>query len=155
MNIKRAVAFGLLLAIGIGPVSASFAQSSWNACTIIVSKLTPDISQQTSSSQRFYLYQQIIADQKYSSYSTANSSSLDVGLSVLGYVDLTLGTKSNASTSQTNWQKFLSLTFAEASASANYTLDTSRWNPDVIAYSCALTGMPQLWLLWTDNRGSQ
>jgi hypothetical protein len=112
------------------PSEAVFAQ---DACTILASNLTPDISTQTSASQRFDIYQKIISQDKYSDFSTAQSSSLDLGLSILDYVDLSLGTTADGTSWKADRTKFLSLTFSQASASANFTSTTSKWNPAIIA----------------------
>src|SRR5262249_14435687 len=110
----------------------ALAQPGVDACTILASKLTPDLSSQTSYATRFAIYQSIIRDQRFSSYETAKSTALDAGLSVLDYVDLTLGTHSDDKSWSTNWIKFNSLTFAEASSSNSFTTNTNKWNPALI-----------------------
>jgi hypothetical protein len=119
----------------------ALAQPADDACTILASKLTPDLSSQTSYATRFSIYQKIISDQKYSSYQTAQSSQLDAGLSVLDYVDLTLGTRSDNKSWSTNWSKFNSLTFSEASSSDSFTTNSNKWNPGLI--QALLQGCPQ------------
>jgi hypothetical protein len=110
----------------------ALAQPANDACTILASKLTPDISSQTSYATRFSIYQKIISDERFSSYQTAQSTSLDGSLSVLDYVDLTLGTHSDENSWSKNWSKFKVLTFSSASSSESFASSTNKWNPGVI-----------------------
>ena len=126
--------YGILpfVLISFFPMAPALAQSQ-DACAILASKLTPDLSAQTSYSTRFSLTQQIIANEKYRKYSEARSTSLDSGLSIPDYVDATLGTKSDQKNWEENWEKFRSVDFAKASASASFSSVISKWNPAVIA----------------------
>jgi hypothetical protein len=102
------------------------------ACDILASKLTPDISSQTANSDRSRFYQQMISDEKFSSLDTARNTTLNVGLSVLSYVDFTLGTTSDDKTWQINWNKFRSATFDFVKLSNQISIVSSNWNPRVI-----------------------
>jgi hypothetical protein len=113
--------------------SAAIAQQTDpNVCAVLAGKVTPDISSQFTSYDRFALFQQLIHDQRFSSFDTANSTTLDAGLSVVGYVDAFLGTTSNASAWSQNWQNFLQATYSQASVSFNQSSFTSTWSPDLI-----------------------
>jgi hypothetical protein len=103
--------------------------------------LTPDLSSQTSYATRFYIYQKIISDQRFGSYEIAQSTSLDSSLSVLDYVDFTLGTHSDNKSWSKNWSNFNLLTFSKASSSDSFTTNTNKWDPTSI--QTFLQGCPQ------------
>jgi hypothetical protein len=98
----------------------------------LAGKVQPDVSSQITSSQRFSYFRQIISDQKYSNFNTANSTSLNAGVSVVGYVDAFLGTTSNANTWSTNWNNFVKSTYSQASESFNSNLYVSQWSVDLV-----------------------
>jgi hypothetical protein len=136
-------AFCLALAI-LGPTSKAVAQSAAaSACAILAGRVTPDISSQATSSSKFAVFKQIIQDDRYKMFDTANSNTLDIGITVVGYVDAFLGTTSNSNTWEMNWRKFQSLTYAQASSRFDRAQFDSRWSVEVIkaiVSSCPGTG---------------
>jgi hypothetical protein len=114
-------------------ISPAWSQATdQSVCQILANKITPDISNQTSTYDRFTIFKQLISDQRYQSYDTASNTSLDAGLSVVGYVDLFLGTTSNSSNWATNWQKFLQSTYYQSSSSFDSSNFQSKWSTDLI-----------------------
>jgi hypothetical protein len=103
-----------------------------SVCSILASKLTPDLSRQTSADVRSGIYRNIAKSEAYRAFGAANSATLDAGLTVVGYVDATLGTTSDSSNWEKNWSSFSNMTtseFATASQSTNF---SSRYNPALI-----------------------
>jgi hypothetical protein len=131
---RNIAAITLCLATSVcGSASSAFAQSAVSsACAILASRITPDVSTQATAASKFSLFKQIIQDSRYSSFATANSSTLDVGISVVDYVDGFLGTTSNASNWSTNWSKFLGSTYEQASSQFDRSTFESRWSVEVI-----------------------
>jgi hypothetical protein len=122
----------LLTLLFSAPLNEVFAQASTSVCAALASRLTPDISTQTSSDTRSAFYRKVIQDDRFSSLSTASNTQLDVGLSVLSYVDFTLGTKSDERSWSTNWRKFRSSDNEAASLSKQLSISSTSWNPQLI-----------------------
>jgi hypothetical protein len=103
-----------------------------NVCAVLANKITPDISSQSTVYDRFAIFQQLISDQRFQDYNTANSTNLDGGLTVVGYVDLFLGTQSDSKSWQTNWENFKKSTYYSAASTFNSSTFQSTWSSDVI-----------------------
>ncbi|CAN7598700.1 hypothetical protein LJR234_004631 [Mesorhizobium amorphae] len=134
MNVRNAgklLAFiGLLIFCFAEQTAAQSALS--NACTVLAGRITPDVTSQTSLDKRYSFFQQIVSQDTFRSFDTAKASTLDIGISVLSYVDATLGTTSDASTWETNWTKFKSSTLAESNTAFSTSFLDQHWNVDVV-----------------------
>lgn len=100
-------------------VANSKAQDLSSVCTTLASGLKQDVLLQGSNREKFINIQQIVAQDKFSSYSAASSTKLDLNISILDFVDAALGTKSDNTTWSSNRERFLKTNFEQVATSAS------------------------------------
>ena len=103
-----------------------------NACTILASRLPQDVLIQGSDLQVFKKYQSLIASEQFRDFATASSQKLDLGINVVEYVSGTLGTKSDSSTWDKDWQKFVSMQDSDFQLSSTARTELRTTNERVI-----------------------
>lgn len=131
-NIVIAMVAGISAQLLLGSINHAWAQPSTSVCEILASKITPDISSQTSTDFRSSFFQEFVQDDRFSSWEIARTTQLDVGLNVVGYVDFTLGTSSDESSWSTNWNLFRTSRSSNTLRSRSLDVASSKWNPVVI-----------------------
>ncbi|WP_156528657.1 hypothetical protein [Sinorhizobium glycinis] len=120
-------------AFWLAGTESGIAQSALpSACAILANRVTPDVSSQVTSDERFAVFQQIISQETFRNFDSAKSSTLDLGISVVSYVDAFLGTTSDSATWEQNWSRFRNSTFAQGSSAFLQTTVDRHWNVDVV-----------------------
>lgn len=146
-----------VLAFGSLPADSVAQQLDQTVCSVLASKLTPDLSYQTSAETRQKVYRSLISSESYKAFGAARNTTLDAGLTVVGYVDATLGTTSDENSWETNWSKFVNMTGSEFALSASATSLNNKWNPELLSallQGCTTTSFyGQLVAINTGNDG--
>ena len=132
--------FSLLIPAIIQIPHRTFAQPMASACPILASRLTPDLSTQTSFDQRINITKEMISSQQYSNWDTASKDTVAFGISVVKYVDLSLKTTSDKDSWAKNWSEFKRMNVVDAESTAQIYTYNQKWNPALI--TAFLTGCP-------------
>lgn len=129
MNMRYCLLGTISVAFSIATPVIGFAQ---DFCETLAARVTPDISSQNTSDERFSLFKEIVSQEKFRSFDSSSQQTLDAGLTVVSYVDAFLGTTSNKDTWETNWSRFNRSTYNEASSSFQNDTFESKWSVSVI-----------------------
>ena len=100
----------ILLLGFVAAVPLHIAQAQ-QVCEILAKGIQQDVLYQGSDRQRFESARSAICNTTNSSYTSASKSSFDGSLTVPDYVDIAIGTKSDASNWSTNYSQFCSSSF--------------------------------------------
>jgi hypothetical protein len=106
---RRILCYFLVSQLAILAVFMQEAHAQSSVCLTLAQNLKPDVLIQGSSFEKFSQIQQLVGSSTFASWGNASNSSLSGGIDIPGVVDVSLGTKSNASNWGENRSQFLSM----------------------------------------------